>query len=179
MTLREQFLKDSMATAVSQSPNAVNPPAISKAEAEGLSLEYRTTCHFSINEFDPFYNVKTIRTEPYQVGEGIAMELYMQGRKTNIFINAKVDLGCVSYFSHNRSSVRIKLENNQVVSFYHSWDMECGDYLFKGNLSQSQKNTLSNSPIKSILLKGTKGNIEITEIKYTNFFMDKLKCLEE
>ncbi|WP_136481829.1 coiled-coil domain-containing protein [Cognatitamlana onchidii] len=174
---REQFLKDSIAKEF----ETKRAPAITpeKVKEEVYSLEYRNTCHFSINEFDPFYNVKTIRTEPYEVAESLSMELYMQGRKTNIFVSAQVDLGCVSYFSHNRSSVKVKLESGQKVSFYHSWDMECGEYLFKGNLSQSQRNILSSSPIKSIILRGTKGRLEITEIMYKTFFIDKLKCLEE
>ncbi|WP_298534958.1 hypothetical protein [uncultured Algibacter sp.] len=142
-------------------------------------LLYRNTCHYSINEFDRFYNVKTVRTEAYKLTNDLSIELFRRDRKTSVFINAKVDLGCVSYFSNNRSSTKITLENNQVVSFYHSWDMECGEFLFKANLSQSKMDALKKSPIKSIKLRGTKGSKEITEIKYKEFFMDKLKCIEQ
>lgn len=173
---RERFIRDSIVKSLTN--NKLDNDSIGKS-VEAISIEFRNTCHYAINEFDPFYNVKTIRTDAYTVADNLTVELYKQGRKTNIFLNAKENLGCVSYFSHNRSSIRVTLENNQVVSFYHSWDMECGEFLFKGNLSNSQISTLKYSPIKSIRLKGTKGSVEISNIEYREFFMDKLRCIEE
>ena len=173
---RERFIRDSIVKSLTN--NKLGNDSIGKS-VEAISIEFRNTCHYAINEFDPFYNVKTIRTDAYTVADNLTVELYKQGRKTNIFLNAKENLGCVSYFSHNRSSIRVTLENNQVVSFYHSWDMECGEFLFKGNLSNSQISTLKYSPIKSIRLKGTKGSVEISNIEYREFFMDKLRCIEE
>ena len=175
--IRNQYIRDSIAQSISKVKKGSDDLKIE--EKGSLSLEFRNTCHYTINEFDPFYNVKTVRTEAYKIAEALTIELYKQGRKTNVFINSKEDLGCVSYFTNNRSSTKITLENNQVVSFYHSWDMECGQFLFKGNLSQSQMNILKKSPIKSIRLRGTKGSKEVIEIAYKEFFMDKLKCLEE
>lgn len=57
--------------------------------------------------------------------------------------------------------------------------MECGEFLFKGNLSKSKMEILKKSPIKSIRLKATRGAMDITIIEYKAFFIDKLKCIEE
>ena len=56
--------------------------------------------------------------------------------------------------------------------------MDCGDFRFKGVISNSQRALLQNSPIKSVFLKGTKASSEITNIEYKEFFIDKLKCIE-
>ena len=137
-----------------------------------------TDCKYLINEYDDFYNVKTIQTDPYILSNKLTIELYRLGRKLNIFFNLSENLGCASYMSHNRSSVKVTLENNQTVSFYHSWGMDCGNFTFKGKLSTSQIKRLLESPIKSILLRGTKSSMEITDITNKYFFIDKLHCLE-
>ena len=98
--------------------------------------------------------------------------------KKNVFFNLSKDLGCASYLPNQRSSVKVTLENGKVVSFYHSWDIECGDFLFKAVLNASKISSLKSAPIKSIVLRGTKGTWEILNVTYKEFFMDKLKCVE-
>jgi hypothetical protein len=140
--------------------------------------EFRRTCHYEINEYDEFYKEENIRTIPYELNKKLTVELYKQGRRVNVFFNFSEDLGCVSYLPNNRSYVKVKLENNQTISFYHSWDIDCEGFYFKGRLSSSQIISLKKSPIKSIKLKGTKNFKEITNINYKEFFIDKLSCLE-
>lgn len=142
-------------------------------------IKYRDSCHYQINEYDRFYNITTIRTEPYTLNKNLTVELYKQGRKTNIFFNLSEDLGCATYLPNQRSSVKITLENNRIVNFYHSWDIECGElFLFKARLSSININILKKSPIKSIVIHGTQGYKEINFIEYKEFFIDKLKCIE-
>ena len=142
-------------------------------------MKYRDSCHYQINEYDKFYNITTIRTEAYSISNNLTVELYKQSRKENVFFNYSGDLGCASYLSNQRSSVKITLENNKVISFYHSWDIECGDiFNFKARLTATQINILKTSPIKSITLKGTEDSKEISFINYKEFFIDKLKCIE-
>ena len=141
-------------------------------------LKLRKTCHYTINEYDEFYKQATIRTEPYRISENLTIELYKQGRNTNIFFNLSKDLGCASYLSNNRSTVKVTLENNQTITFYHSWNIECGEFNFKGRLSNSQIMKLKYFPIKSIRFRGTEKTHEITNIDYKVFFIDKLKCIE-
>ena len=86
-------------------------------------------------------------------------------------------MGCVSYLSNNRSSIKVQLENNQTVTFYHSWDVDCGVFSFKGRLSTSNITKLKTSPIKSIKLRTTQTTRNITNITYKTFFIDKLNCL--
>ena len=142
-------------------------------------IKYRDSCHYQINEYDRFYNITTIRTEPYTLNKNLTEELYKQGRKTNVIFNLSEDLGCATYLPNQRSSVKITLENNRIVNFYHSWDIECGElFLFKARLSSININILKKSPIKSIVIHGTQGYKEINFIEYKEFFIDKLKCIE-
>ncbi|MBU2951329.1 hypothetical protein KO493_11535 [Tamlana agarivorans] len=185
--LYKKRIKDSILKSINSSDDkmsSLSDPVENSAvlkEKERLKLErikYKDSCSFVINDFDTFYNVQTIRTEAYVLSGDLTVELYRQGRKINVFFNSDEDLGCVSYFSHNRSSVKVTLESGRKIAFYHSWDMECGRFSFKGNLSKSQMSALKASPVQSITLKGTKGRFEITNVDYNNFFMDKLKCIE-
>jgi len=150
-----------------------------KKEALLERIKFRDSCHYQINEYDRFYNITTIRTEPYTLNKNLTVELYKQGRKTDVFFNLSEDLGCASYLPNQRSSVKITLENNRIINFYHSWDIECGEvFLFKAKLSSAHIDILKNSPIKSIVFHGTQGYKEINFIDYKEFFIDKLKCIE-
>ncbi|WP_100610849.1 SH3 domain-containing protein [Confluentibacter lentus] len=140
--------------------------------------EFRSVCHYSIDEFDQFYGIRIVRTSPYTLAKNLMVELYRQAQRTNVFFNLSEDLGCSSYIPSNRSSVKVMLENDTVVTFYHSWDIDCGNFSFKGNLSNSDIEKLKKSSIKSIRLKGTEGFYEITNVDYKEFFIDKLKCIE-
>ena len=140
--------------------------------------KFRNTCHYQVNEYDEFYKEINIRTEPYKIAKNLTLELYQQGRSINIFFNLLESLGCASYLPTNRSYVKVKLENNETITFYHSWNIDCENFNFKGKLSISQIKKLKKSPIKSIKLKGTKHSSDIENIDYKEFFIDKLKCLE-
>jgi hypothetical protein len=156
-----------------------NTIEVEKIEPERLEkIEFRNTCHHAMNEYDAIDRIKIIRTDPYNLTKNLTIELFKRGRNTNVFFNLQEDLGCSSYLPSNRSYVKVRLENNQTITFYHSWDMDCGDFRFKGVISNSQMALLRNSPIKSIFLKGTKASSEITNIEYKEFFIDKLKCIE-
>ncbi|MFI1770906.1 hypothetical protein [Thalassobellus citreus] len=154
---------------------------IEKEKEEKLRLEraeFRSTCHYVIDEYDDFYKKVYIRTELYQLNKNLTVELYKYGQKECVFFNLNEDLGCASYLPRNRSSVKVILENNLSINFYHSWDMDCGNFSFKANLSASQIAKLKESPIKSIRLKGTEDSTTIIDIEYKEFFMDKLKCID-
>ena len=131
-----------------------------------------------MNEYDEIDRIKIGRTDPYNINDKVTIELVKRGRSINVFFNLKEDLGCASYLPSNRSYAKVRLENNQTITLYHSWDMNCADYSFKGALSKSQMALLEKSPIKSILLRGTKGSREVTNIEYKEFFIDKLSCIE-
>ncbi|MDB4402894.1 hypothetical protein N9169_05455 [Algibacter sp.] len=167
-------------TAIAKEANTSNSKEEENKKATLLErIKYRDSCHYQINEYDRFYNITTIRTEPYTLNKNLTVELYKQGRKTNVFFNLSEDLGCATYLPNQRSSIKITLENNRIVNFYHSWDIECGElFLFKARLSSININILKKSPIKSIVIHGTQGYKEINFIEYKEFFIDKLKCIE-
>ena len=167
-------------TTIAKEANTSNSKEEENKKATLLErIKYRDSCHYQINEYDRFYNITTIRTEPYTLNKNLTVELYKQGRKTNVFFNLSEDLGCATYLPNQRSSVKITLENNRIVNFYHSWDIECGElFLFKARLSSININILKKSPIKSIVIHGTQGYKEINFIEYKEFFIDKLKCIE-
>ena len=138
----------------------------------------RTRCDYQINEIDDFNHTTIVRTEKYRVNNNLEIELYKKGNSKQAFFSSASELGCVSYFSNNRSSVKITLENNDIVTVYHSWNMDCGNFSLKGVLTNDAISKLEKSPIKSIRLQGTKQYLEIETIEYKEFFMDKLHCLD-
>ncbi|WP_308992268.1 hypothetical protein QLS71_018380 [Mariniflexile litorale] len=137
-----------------------------------------STCDYSMNEYDTIDRIKIVRTIPYILNKDLTIELFKRGRSTNVFFNLSEDLGCASYLPSNRSSVKVILENNQTITFYHSWDMDCGEFSFRGNLSNSQIRSLKRASIQSIYLKGTKETRHITDITYKTFFIERLDCLD-
>ncbi len=180
--IREKRIQDSLAR-VSENEKKLSEvqkvdEKIKEEKSKSEDNEYRLKCHYVIDEYDDFYKKVYIRTEPYLLNKNLTVELYKYGRKECVFFNLNEDLGCASYLPSNRSSVKVTLENNYSVTFYHSWDMDCGNFSFKANLLASQILKLKESPIKSVKLKGTKGSTTIIDIEYKEFFMDKLKCIE-
>ena len=166
-------------SAAATKQNSAPSPEEAKKKALLERMKYRDSCHYQINEYDRFYNITTIRTEEYKLSNKLSVELYKQGRKTNVFFSLNEDLGCASYLPRQRSSVKVTLQNDYVVKFYHSWDIECGEtFLFKAVLTKAHIENLKMSPIKSIELNGTQDSKAITDIEYKTFFRDKLKCIE-
>ena len=164
--------------AVENIPKVKTKEEEQKEKAALEKIKFRNTCHYQMNEFDNIYNQRIIRTEPYSINKKLTVELYRQGQSINIFFNLLEDLGCASYLPSNRSYVKVTLENNQKITFYHSWNIDCADFSFKGKMSNSQMINLKKSPIKSIFFKGTKHSSEVANIEYKEFFIDKLKCLD-
>ena len=150
-------------------------------EAQKLRLENsetRNTCKYLINEYDEFYKEQLIRTKLYRLNKNLSVELYRQGNKVNVFLNLSENLGCASYLTRNRSSVKIQLENNQSITLFHSWNVDCENFNFKGRISNSQMQKLKQSAIKSIYFKGTKGAKTVSNIDYRTFFIEKIRCIE-
>ncbi|WP_372757428.1 hypothetical protein [Mariniflexile sp.] len=154
----------------------ISNDSVSKESLE--LIKFRNTCHYTMNEYDVIDRVKIVRTEPYKINDNVSIELFKRGNSINIFFYLKADLGCSSYLPSNRSSVTVKLENNQSITFYHTWEMNCGDFAFKGPLLKTHFALLQKSPIKSIVLRGSKKSQEETNINYKEFFIDKLSCIE-
>ena len=142
-------------------------------------LAYRNKCHYQMNEIDPYYKVKIIRTEKYNINDSITIELYRNGNKRDVFITYLGNLGCASYLTSNKSYAQIRLENNEVVTVYHTWNIDCDNFKLRGSLSQSSISKLKNSPVQSIKLKGTKSSYLVNKIDYKEIFRDKLNCIDE
>lgn len=140
--------------------------------------ENLTVCDYALNEFDPIDNIKIVRTNPVMLSENLSVELFRRGKTNHVFFNLNESLGCASYLPGNRSVVKVLLENNQSITLYHSWDMDCSDFSFKGNITNSQIKQLKLSPVKSVLLKGTKHSKSVTSIINNTFFIEVLRCLE-
>ena len=159
--------------------------SIAKINAESIkdtnSLERNeslNTCKYLINKYDEYYKQMVIITDKYEINPNLNIELIREGNSSKININLSEDLGCVSYVPATRSTVRVTLENNQVIIFYHSGSLDCTDFSLKALLPESKIKQLKQSAIKSFTLKGTKGTVTISDIDYRDFFIDKLKCIE-
>lgn len=170
--------KDSLTNIDDKIDRLPEPEAKSNKVPIAYEIIEPKTCNYVLNEYDEFYGIRIIRTEPYEISKKLTVELHRQGQSKNVFLNLSEDLGCASYFTHNRSYVKITLENDEVVTLYHTWDMDCGNFSFKSKLSDQKIENLMQSPIKSIWLQGTEGYHEITNVINKSFFIDYLKCIE-
>jgi len=149
-----------------------------KTVEKKIEPEPKMDCRYLLNETDVFEGTHIIRTENYKVSDDLQIELFKKGNKKYVFFNFSGDLGCASSYTHNRSFVKIYLENNDQLTIFHTWDMDCADFSLKGMLTSSTIAKLKESPIKSIYLQGTKANHLIENIMYQEFFMDTLKCID-
>lgn len=141
-------------------------------------IESKKICHYIINEIDEFDNVLVVKTYEYSLTNNLYIELYKKGKNKYIFFRLLNDIGCASPYNSDKSFVKVKLENNDILTFYHSWDIDCNSFNLKADLSQSDILRLKKSPIKSVRLQGTDYYHDVSEIEYKEFFIDKLKCIE-
>ncbi|WP_452220777.1 hypothetical protein [Lacinutrix salivirga] len=142
--------------------------------------ERRDNCHYKMNGIDEFDNVKIITTEYYEIEKESGLYISLKNYNGNkwVYISLDSDLGCASKYKNDRSFVKFKLENGKIVTFYHSADINCSDFTLIGKLRNKDILLLKNSPISSIRLQGTKYYSDISNIEYSNFFIDKLNCID-
>lgn len=135
----------------------------------------KSVCNYATNEVDVFDKVRVIRTTAKDIAYNLSVGFYSKGSRKEIIFYA-IDLGCTSSYKNNRSWVKVMLENNDVLTFYHSRQLDCGSFELWGNISNSEIIRLKKSPIKAIKLEGTKYNHTITDFHWPTFFIDQLKC---
>ncbi|MGZ0015564.1 hypothetical protein [Yeosuana sp. AK3] len=149
-----------------------------KTVERNIEPEPKTDCLYLLNETDVYNGTIILRTENYKVSDDLQIELFKKGSKKYVFFNFSGDLGCASSYTHNRSFVKIYLENNTQLTISHTWDMDCSDFSLKGMLTSSMIVKLKESPIKSIYLQGTKANHLIENITNKKFFINTLQCID-
>lgn len=133
-------------------------------------------CTYVTNEIDVFDKVKVVRTTSRFISQGLMLHLYSKGSKKKVVFWSSSDLGCTSPYKNNRSKVRVMLENEDVITFYHSGNLDCGAFELWGNVSNSELLRLKKSPIKAIKLSGTEYYDTIEDFEWPTFFIDQLKC---
>jgi hypothetical protein len=148
-------------------------------------IEFINNCQYSKNEIDEFDGIrKKITTKYYLDSEAgmktgsMSVQLSRIGNSSYIIFEHFVDLGCTSPYDSNKSFVKFKLENNDIVSFYHRGDIDCVNFRLIGLLTTNDMQRLSKSPIALIRLEGTESSFDIEDVLYRNIFIDKLKCIQ-
>lgn len=142
-------------------------------------------CHYEKNEKDEFTGNLKKYTKMYSLSDKtvdsyrgkISIELKKLNKSKFLRFYLSEDLGCAISFKKNRSYVKIKLENNTIVSFYHFGDTDCGDFSIVANLTKSDIYKLKQSPIKTIRFSGSKFYHDEKDIRWSTFFIDKLDCI--
>ncbi len=147
--------------------------------------EIENTCHYFKNEVDEFsgkrkkitenYNLSKVK--PFYHGDVHISLRNIAGRKY-VRISLNRSLGCAVPFKNSRSSVKIKLNNGKIVSFYHAGDVDCGDFSIFAKLTKNDILKLKASPIKTIRFQGKKYYHDKKNIFWDTFFIDKLDCIE-
>ncbi|MFL0093635.1 hypothetical protein R5N98_02875 [Tenacibaculum maritimum] len=159
---------------------------LQKIESEKLKQKsIINKCHYYKNQKDEFTGDYKKYTETYNLDDfstSIYGEVRIELRKLNnskfVWFHLNQDLGCAVSYKNKRSFVKIKLKNNQIVSFYHFGDTDCGDFSIVANLTNSDISKLKKSPIKSIRFNGTEYYHDIKTVIWDTFFIDKLDCIK-
>lgn len=155
-----------------------------KEQTEKRKFQTLNECAYYKNEVDEFTGNKKIFTEPYNLNEidlsigEISIELRRIENSRFIWFHSYRDLGCTSSYDNNKSYVKIKLENNDILTFHHIGDVDCSEFSLLTRLTLSDINRLKKSPIKTIRLSGTDYYHDVKVVKWNTFFADKLKCIE-
>lgn len=141
-------------------------------------------CNYAKNEVDEFDGFTKVFTDVYNlmnkslsIGE-FSVELRKIDDSRYIWFHSSQDLGCASSYENNKSYVKIKLENDDILTFYHIGDVDCRDFSLVARLSQSDISRLKQSSIKTLRLSGTDYQHDIDSIKWSTFFFDKLDCIK-
>lgn len=144
----------------------------------------KNTCHYDINNIDEFNGDKKIRTRNYSLYNAeseygmLSIQLVRINNKKYVNFMSNSDLGCTSPNSSNKSFVSVKLENGDIIKFYHKGRLDCGTFDLTGGLSESEIIRLKKSPIKIIRLTGTDSYNDYNDITWKMFFIDKLNCIK-
>ncbi|WP_421803845.1 hypothetical protein [Flagellimonas sp.] len=159
---------------------------IRKAENKSQMIaEYKSSCQYARNEKDEFTGKLHRYTEKYcieqdpgnSIGE-FCIQLRRIGNNDYVIFEHFIDLGCASSYITNKSVVLVKLENEDIVKFYHSGKTDCGSFRLIGRLTEGDKNRLKKSPISIIRLEGTDSYFDVEDIVYKDMFIDKIDCLD-
>lgn len=143
---------------------------------------YFNKCSYSQNEKDEFSGVTRKNTKFYYLDNYsygyLSIQLRRYGNSKVVIIKSAHDLGCTSPYSNNRSTVKFKLENGDIVTFYHFSDIECGDFELWGKLTTKDIYRLKKSPIKTVRLSGTEYYHDFKDLLFKDFFIKKLDCIK-
>ncbi|MFD1017429.1 hypothetical protein [Winogradskyella rapida] len=125
--------------------------------------------------------IKVIETTYYSITLDyyLSVKLKKYGNKNYIYFSLNADLGCASSYKNSQSYVKIYLDNDDIITFYHYGDIDCADFTLKGILTSDDISRLKKSTIQSIRLQGTDYREDLETIDYKEFFLDKLKCIQE
>ncbi|WP_341221032.1 hypothetical protein [Polaribacter atrinae] len=162
--------------------NKLKADSILKIEKEKeLKLKEKRKCKYITNGIDDFTNKKVVKTEWHTLetnDKDFLIMLRNINNQKSIIITIAKDLGCAVPFKNKRSSVKFKLENDNIVSFYHFGDVDCGDFTIIAKLTDSDEKKLKNSPIKTIRFTGDKYYYDLKDVIWSSFFIDQLDCIK-
>ncbi|MGZ0016890.1 hypothetical protein [Yeosuana sp. AK3] len=147
-------------------------------------VDIKNNCHYLRNEIDQFDKIKILETEFYGVEfstplfPNLFIKLKKAGLISYVCFYLRENLGCSSPFNTSKSYVKVKLLNEDILTFFHIGDIDCSDeFTLIATISKEQISRLRKSSISSIRLSGTEYYKDIENIDYKEFFVDKLKCI--
>ena len=153
-------------------------------KSEREKYVYYNECSYEVNEIDEFTGLRRKKTISYHLnlyggnfGELIYIKLSKYGNSKYLIIDSS-SVGCISPYSPDISNVKFKLENGDIVTFYHIGEIDCGSSYLISKLNLSNINRLKKSPIKTIRLTGTDSYNDFKEIVFKDFFIKKLDCIK-
>lgn len=150
-----------------------------KKEEENKQKE-RRICNYLKNEIDEFTSKEVKKTNWHNIKserDNIYIMLRSINNMKSIGFWLNRNLGCASSYDNNKSNIKIKLENNTIVTFYHYTNLDCSDFTLFGRLTKNDIIKLKSSPIKTIRFSGTDYYHDSKNIVDKNFFINQLDCI--
>ncbi len=152
--------------------------ALAEIEASESLNNFSTECEYTSNEVDEFNGDRVLFTKDLKVSDDLWVTFKRINNDKYIVFEA-MDLGCTAPFSYqNKSFVKVKLENDDILTFYHRGKIDCNHFNLMGKVSNSEIKRLKESPIKSIRLLGTDSFFDVDDLKRPSVFQDMLSCIE-
>jgi hypothetical protein len=148
-------------------------------------LDFKNNCQYEVNEIDKF-DGKIVKISPAynlhnefgQGNSGLILRLSKVGEEYLVSFETRYDVGCTSPYSNNLSFVKVKLENGDIITFYHRGDIDCYGFRLFGRLTKEEMARLVKSPIEIIRIQGTDRQYDFDDIVLRDIFQRKLRCIE-
>ena len=108
----------------------------------------------------------------------VSISIHRYGKNKYLQFYTDNSIGCVTSSKYDRSKAYVKLENGEILTFFHSGKTDCGNPSLFCKLTESEILKFKKSKIKYIKLIGTQYITESYVTRNEDFLINYLDCLK-